>query len=193
MTLDISAARKARPYTRGEYLGRIAWMLASPLFRFSPRPLFGWRRFLLRCFGARVGEQVHVYPSARIIVPWNLDIGDRASIGEHALIYNLGPVRIGARATISHLAHLCAGTHDHSKPALPLLRTPITIGADAWVCAQALVGPNVIVGEGAIVGAGAVAMRNVPAWEIFAGNPATFVKRRELHSTVSPAGRSDGD
>jgi putative colanic acid biosynthesis acetyltransferase WcaF len=155
-------------------------MVAGPLFRLSPRPLFGWRRFLLRCFGARVGGHVHVYPSARITLPWNLDIGDGASIGENALVYNLGPVRIGARATISHLAHLCAGTHDHRDPSLPLLRTPITIGEDAWVCAQALVGPNVTVGEGAIVGAGAVAMRDVPSWTIVAGNPATFVKHREL-------------
>jgi putative colanic acid biosynthesis acetyltransferase WcaF len=137
---------------------------------------------LLRCFGAHVGREVHVYPSARIVIPWNLRIDDSASIGEDALIYNLGPVHIGARATVSHLAHLCAGTHDHRNPALPLLRTPITIGADAWVCSQALVGPNVDIGEGAIVGAGAVAMRDVPPWAIVAGNPAVIVKQRELHS-----------
>ncbi len=183
MSLDIEATRAARPYTRREYLGRVLWALATPLFRFSPRPMFGWRRFLLRCFGAQVGAAVHVYPSARIVIPWNLRIDAGASIGEHALVYNLGQVHIGARATVSHLAHLCAGTHDHRDPTLPLLRTPITIGADAWICAQALVGPNVVVGDGAVVGAGAVAMQNVPAWTIVAGNPAVAVKRRELHET----------
>ena len=110
--LDIEQCRRLRPYNRREYVGRVLWGLATPLFRFSPRPLFGWRRQLLRWFGARIGRNAHVYPSARIYLPWNLTMGDQASIGEWALIYNLGLVSIGDRATISHRAHLCAGTHD---------------------------------------------------------------------------------
>lgn len=179
MSLDINAARAARPYSSKEYLGRVLWMLAQPLFRFSPRPLFGWRRALLRCFGARVGPQVHIYPSVRIEIPWNLSIGAQASLGERVWVYSLGPVTIGARATVSHNAHLCAGSHDYRDPRLPLLRLPIHIGADAWVCAQAFVGPGVTVGEGAVVGAAAVAMRDVEPWTVVAGNPARFVRKRE--------------
>lgn len=142
--------------------------------------MFGWRRFLLRLFGAQVGHQAHVYPSARVYLPWMLTLGEHASIGEWALIYNLGPVTIGNRATISHRAHLCAGTHDYRDPALPLLRLPIEIGAQAWVCADAFVGPGRRVGEGAIVGAAAVVVSDVPDWEIVAGNPAQIIKRRVL-------------
>jgi putative colanic acid biosynthesis acetyltransferase WcaF len=185
VTLDISAARDARPYTRAEYLGRIAWMLAGPLFRFSPRPLFGWRRWLLRCFGARVGRRVHIYPSARIEIPWNLAIGDEASIGERVLVYNLGEVEIGPRATVSHNAHLCAGTHDYRDPSLPLLRLPIRIGADAWICAAAFIAPGSVVGEGAVVGAGSVCGGEVEAWTVVSGNPAVFRKRRELKAATT--------
>ena len=185
MSLDIHAARDARPYSNREYLGRALWALMTPLYRCSPRLLFGWRRFLLRCFGAKVGRAVHIDPSARIEIPWNLDIGDGAAIGAHAWIYSLGPVRIGPRATISHRAHLCAGTHDYTDPALPLLRTGLSIGAEAWVCSDAFVGPGVTVGDGAVVGAAAVAMRDVPAWSVVAGNPARFVKTRELRTTGS--------
>lgn len=182
MKLDISQARASRPYSRAEYLARAAWTLASPLFRFSPRPCFGWRRWLLRRFGARVGAGAHVYPGAVITIPWNLELGAEASVADEALIYSLGPVSIGARATISHRAHLCAGTHDYEDPALPLRREPIRIGADAWICAQALVGPGVTVGEGAVVGAGAVAMEDVPAWRVVNGNPAKVVKERKLRA-----------
>ena len=178
--LDIDSARQARPYSRKEYIGRVLWMLVWPLFRCSPRPLFGWRRFLLRCFGARVGRAVNIYPSARIEIPWNLDIGDASSIGENVLVYSLGPVRIGPRSTISHNAHLCAGSHDYRDPALPLLRLPVTIGADAWVCAQSFVGPGAVVGDGSVVGAGAVVTGEVEPWTVVAGNPARFVKKREL-------------
>lgn len=136
---------------------------------------------MLRLFGAQVGRNAHVYASARVYLPWNLTLGDEASIGEWAVIYNLGPVSIGARATISHRAHLCAGTHDYRNPSLPLLRLPITIGPQAWVCADAFVGPNVRVGDGAVVGAGAVVVRDVEPWQIVAGNPARLVKMRCLN------------
>lgn len=181
--LDIEGCRRLRPYSRGEYLGRILWALTTPLFRLSPRPLFGWRRFLLRLFGAQVGHQVHVYPSAVVYLPWNLTIGDKASIGEWALVYNLGRVTIGARATVSHRAHLCAGTHDYRDPIMPLLRLPIEIGPQAWICADAFIGPNVRIGEGAIVGAAAVVVRDVPNWRIVAGNPAREIKERQLDRT----------
>mgnify|MGYP002280335680 CR=1 FL=1 len=178
--LDIGNCRRQRPYSRREYLGRLLWALVSPLFRWSPRPLFGWRRFLLRLFGARVGRQAHVYPSARIYLPWMLTLGEQASIGEWALIYNLGAVTIGDRATISHRAHLCAGTHDYRDPALPLLRLPIEVGAQAWVCADVFLGPGRRVGEGAIVGAGAVVVSDVPDWTVVGGNPAQPIKKREI-------------
>ncbi len=178
-----------RPYRRSEYIGRILWALTAPLFRLSPRSLFGWRRFLLRLFGAQVGHQVHIYPTALVYLPWNLTIGDRASIGEWALVYNLGRVTIGASATVSHRAHLCAGTHDYRDSVMPLLRLPIEIGPQAWVCADAFVGPNVRIGEGAIVGAAAVVVRDVPAWQIVAGNPARVVKARELKTEDPEPGR----
>lgn len=186
MTLDIEAARAARPYSRREYFGRLLWALATPLFRLSPRLCYGWRRGLLRCFGASVGRQVRIDPSARVVIPWNLQIGDEASLGDRALVYNLGPVSIGARATISHLAHLCAGSHDYQDPRLPLLRMPIQIEADAWVCAQAFVGPGVRIGAGAVVAAGAVVTRSVDPWTVVAGNPARPVKTRTLHAGDRP-------
>jgi len=178
--LDIAANRAARKYSRSELLRRVAWGVFQPLFRFSPRPAFGWRRFVLRLFGAQVGHQVHVYNSAVIYYPWNLEIGDWSAIGEWALIYNLGAIRIGQRTTVSQRAHLCAGTHDYRQAALPLLKPPITIGDQAWICADAFVGPGVQVGDGAVIGARAVVMRDVAPWTIVAGNPARLVGPRQL-------------
>jgi putative colanic acid biosynthesis acetyltransferase WcaF len=178
--LNVEKNRRARKYSSGELARRVLWTLAQPLFRFSPRPFFGWRRFLLRCFGAKVGHSVHVYPTATIYFPWNLEAGDETAIGERALIYNLGRVTLGARVTVSHGAHVCAGTHDHTKPDFPLLRPPIIIGPEAWICADAFVGPGVTIGEGAIVGARAVAIKDVRPWSIVIGNPARETKRRKI-------------
>lgn len=180
--LDIPACRNLRPYSLRDYTLRVLWGLAAPLFHFSPRPCFKWRRNLLCLFGAQVGEGAHVYPSARIYLPWNLSLGKESSIGEWVLIYNLGHVTIGDQATISHRAHLCAGSHDYSDPSLPLLRLPIQIGCQAWVCADAFIGPGRKVGDGAIVGAASVVVEDVLPWQIVAGNPAQFIKMRVMKS-----------
>jgi putative colanic acid biosynthesis acetyltransferase WcaF len=157
-------------------------MVAWPLISLSPRPCFGWRRMLLRCFGAEVGAGVHVYPSTVIYMPWNLRVGPSCAIGEGTLIYNLGLVTIGERVTISHRAHLCAGTHDYTRADLPLLKPPITIGDDSWICTDAFVGPGVTVGAGAVIGARAVAVGDVSAWTVVAGNPARVIGQRQLHA-----------
>lgn len=176
--LDVAANRSARKWTPREQVGRVLWALATPLFRLSPRPLWGWRRTILRIFGAQVGPDVHLYPTTRIAIPWNLTLDDGCAVGDYAILYSLGQIQIGARATISQGAHLCAGTHDIKDPSRPLLKLPIRIGSEAWICAEAFIGPGVVVGDGAIVGARAVAMKNVPAGAIMVGNPARKIERR---------------
>lgn len=175
---DVRANRRAVKYEPKEQLLRVAWSFGRLLFRLTPRPLFGVRRAILRAFGAKVGREVHVYPSAVIYFPWKLEIGEWSAIGEDAFVYNLGPVTIGRSVTISQRAHLCAGTHDYADPAMPLLKPPIRIGSDAWICADAFVGPGVSVGEGAVVGARAVVVKDVPAWSVVVGNPAREIKAR---------------
>jgi putative colanic acid biosynthesis acetyltransferase WcaF len=176
--LAIADNRAARKWTRKELAGRVLWAACGPLFRFSPRLLWGWRCFLLRAFGAKVGRNVQIHPSARIFIPWNLDIGDWSSIGFDALIYNLGPVTIGDKVTVSQRAHLCAGSHDFRDPTMTLLKPPITIGDESWICADAFVGSGVTVGNGSVVGARAVVVNDVQAGAIVGGNPAKVIGQR---------------
>ncbi|RIJ29201.1 LbetaH domain-containing protein [Henriciella algicola] len=178
MAIDIITNRAERKWTRSEQLGRVLWALARPLFRFSPRLFWGWRRMILRLFGAKIGSDVHVYPSVRVTIPWNIEIGDKAAVGDYAILYALGPICIGERATVSQYAHLCAGTHDWRDPAMRLIKAPLVIGNDAWICANAFVGPGVVIGANAIVGAGAVTMKNVDDSTIVVGNPAQVLGKR---------------
>lgn len=168
--------RRVRNWSYPALLARIGWATCRPLFAWSPRLFWGWRRFLLRLFGARIGRAVHIYPTVRILIPWHLAIGDRASVGDHVILYALGPIEIGEDATISQGAHLCAGTHDHRQPTMPLIKAPITIGARAWICADAFVGPGRRVGRGAVVGARAVVTRDVADGVTVAGNPARAIR-----------------
>ena len=177
--LDITANRRAQKWTAKELLGLMLWeTIGSCLFAWSPRLAWGWRRAVLRTFGARVGRAVHIYPSVRIAIPWNLDIRDQAVVGDSAILYSLGLITIGPRATISQYAHLCAGSHDQNAPSFDLMKPPITICAEAWICADAFVGPGVTIGERTILGARAVAMKDIPDEVIAAGNPARLIRKR---------------
>lgn len=181
--LDIAANRSAQKYDTRDIVRRVLWGIGFYLFRYSPRLLYGWRRGLLRAFGASVGKHVRIHPSATIYFPWKFAIGDWSSIGQDAMIYSLGPITIGEKVTVSQRAHLCAGTHDASDPTMPLLKPPIDVGDQAWVCADAFVGPGVTVGEGAVVGARAVAVNDVEKWVIVGGNPARPIKERTLENS----------
>lgn len=175
--IDVVANRKSKKWTSREQVGRVLWMLSEPLFRLSPRPFWGLRRILLRVFGAKVAANVHVYPTVRITIPWNISLGQGCAVGDRAILYALGPITIGARAAISQGAHLCAGTHDIEDPARPLVKSPILIGPDAWIAAEAFIGPGVTVGAGAVVGARAVVMMDVEERFIVVGNPARIIRK----------------
>ncbi len=184
--LDIRRNRATSVYNQREMLGRVLWSFGQWLIRLSPRPCFGWRRFVLRCFGARIRGQVNIYPSTRIYLPWNLSVEDWSAIGEGVLVYNLGPVHIGKKVTVSHGAHLCAGTHDYSRADFPLLRQPIRVEDEAWICAEAFIGPGVTIERGAVIGARAVVTKDVPAWKVVAGNPARSIGQRRMFQQLKP-------
>ncbi len=176
-----AATRIVSPAPRRDKIRRLLWsMVQNTLFRYSFHTWSGWRAFLLRCFGAKIGKNCTIRRTSRVYYPWLLEMGDLACLGDGANAYNLGKITIEERATISQEAYLCAGTHDFSKIEMPLVTKPIIIGKDAWVCARAFVGPGVTIGEGAVVGACAVVMRDVAPWKIVAGNRATVVGERRL-------------
>ena len=177
-------ARGISPYSTREKIGRLLWALVqSTLFRGSFHNWYGFRRFLLTRFGARLAPDVRLRPSVTIECPWNLTMGPNSSAGDHAILYCLGPVTIGRDVSISQYAHLCAGSHDFTKPDMPLLRPPITIEDNVWIAADSFVGPNVTVRQGAILGARASAFKDLDAWTVYGGNPAKPIRARPRPGT----------
>lgn len=141
--------------------------------------MHAWRAMLLRAFGAKMGLNCHFYPGSRIWAPWNLVCADQVTAGDGAEIYNPAPIHLGSHAILSQDAYLCGATHDFDDLAFPLIAFSMNIGAYAWVCARASVGPGVNVSEGAVLGLGAVATRDLEPWGVYAGVPAVKVKERK--------------
>ena len=159
---------------------RALWGVAYLLLvRPSPRPFHAWRRWVLRGFGAQLGPNCRIYAKAEVWAPWNLICADAVIIANGAIVYNPLPIRIGSHGVVSQQAFLCGATHDMDDPAFPMVSSPITLGAYAWVCARATVCPGVNLGEGAVLGLGSVATRDIPPWAVHAGVPARFVRERK--------------
>lgn len=166
---------------------RLLWEIAWALFaKHTPRwCLNGWRCFLLRMFGATIGRRCRVYGGTQIWMPMNLVLGDDCWLDNDVKIYNVDKVVLGSNCVVSAGAFLCTASHDISSTRFELVTKPIELKDGAWCSSNALVLPGVTIGEGAVVGAGAVVTKDVEPWTVVAGNPARFVKKRELRECKS--------
>jgi putative colanic acid biosynthesis acetyltransferase WcaF len=158
-------------------LWNLVWLL---LYRPSPVPLHGWRRFLLRLFGAKVGRGAHPYPSVKIWAPWNLEMGDHSCLSHHVDCYCVDRIRLGAHTTVSQYSFLCTASHDYTDRAMPLITAPITLGEWVWVTAGVFVAPGVTIGDGSVITARSSVFRDIGPWMVAAGNPAEPVKPRRF-------------
>lgn len=166
------------PHSYRNRAARMLWAIVWGLcFRPSPRPFHGWRRSLLRLFGATIEAEAHPYPSAKIWAPWNLTMREGSCLGDHVDCYSVDRITLEPYALVSQYAFLCTASHDYTLPERPVITAPIRIGRGAWVAADAFVGPGVVVGEGAVVGARASAFRSVEPWTVVGGTPARILKK----------------
>lgn len=158
---------------------RVIWCLVYVTL-YRPTPVFAhfWRIFILRLFGARIDPQVYPYPNARIWAPWNLTMRKGSCIAGEVDCYNVAPVMIDVGATVSQKSYLCTASHDFDCPSFTLTGGPIVIGRDAWVAADAFIGPGVSVGGRAVVLARSVVVRDVEPGTVVGGNPSRVLRDR---------------
>ena len=170
-------------------LERLVWnMTWLFLCRFTPVPLHRWRCFMLRCFGAEIGNSVRFYGSADVFLPRHLSIGDHCVIGPKVNLYCVTSIRLESHVMVSQESYLCAATHDHNDQRLPLVAKPIVIQSHSWICARAFVGPGVTVGSDVVVGACAAVFRDVEDRQIVGGNPAKLIRIRDMDESMDSSG-----
>lgn len=158
--------------------------LGAPIVSSNLIPVSAVKCLTLRIFGARIGRGVYAKPGLKVKFPWYLTVGDHCWLGEDAWIDNLAPVTIGSHVCVSQAAYLCTGNHDWTAPNMKLFRRPIVLEDGSWVGARATVCPGVTLRTGAVAAAGSVVTQDIPFYQIWAGNPAAYVRDRVLRSQV---------
>lgn len=172
-----------------EKLAQRIWEMLRPIVSgcspwFARKWRVAWVRFVANWYGGRIrgiSKSCSISRKSRVDYPWNLTIGDKSSIGDRAWVYCLDKITIGKNCCIGEDVKLITGTHDICSSTFDLVSKPIVIKDNVWVATGAYVLPGVTIGEGAVVGAGAVVTKDVEAWTVVGGNPAGFIKKRELH------------
>jgi putative colanic acid biosynthesis acetyltransferase WcaF len=149
------------------------WRLFDSLFfNTSPQFMYGFRRFLLRLFGAKIGKDVLIRSTAKILYPWNISIGDYSWIGEDVILYSIGFISIGSNSVISQKSHICAGSHDYSDPYFTQTSIGIMIDSEVWIASDVFIADGVSIGKKSIIGARSSVFRDIPEFTISFGYPA---------------------
>jgi putative colanic acid biosynthesis acetyltransferase WcaF len=168
-------------YKPGPLIKRVLWLFFGRVFvnTYLPIPIF-IKIFILRLFGAKIGIGVIIKPKVNIKYPWFLEVGDFVWIGEMVWIDNLDLVKIGAHSSLSQGVMLLNGNHDYKKKTFDLIINNIIVEEGVWIGAQCLVTQGVTCGQYSVLGAGSVLSKNLPRLEIWSGNPAQFIRKREI-------------
>jgi putative colanic acid biosynthesis acetyltransferase WcaF len=156
------------------------WLVQAMLFPLTPHFASGMRGWILRRFGATIGQGVLIRPTARFTYPWKISIGDWSWIGDDVVLYSLDQIMIGEHCVISQKSYLCTGSHNNQSTSFDLTTAPITIGNGAWIAADSFVAPGVTIGANAVVGARSTVLRSLPAAQVCWGSPCQVRYAREL-------------
>jgi putative colanic acid biosynthesis acetyltransferase WcaF len=135
---------------------------------------------LLKLYGAKVGKGLVIKPKVRIKYPWHLAIGNDCWIGESVWIDNLAEVILENNVCLSQGALLLTGNHDYTIKSFPYRLGNIIIKEGAWIGAKAVVCPAVCCHEYSILTVNSVATKDLAAFQIYTGNPATRIRERKF-------------
>lgn len=163
---------------KGLIYTQLWWFIQGSLFKLSPKFMYKFRCSILRLFGATIGNNVLIRPSAVITYPWKFTIGDNSWIGDETVIYNLEKIHIGANVAIAHRTYLCTGLHAIDKITFDIEAEPISIEDEVWLTNDVFVGPGVTIGRGSIIGARSSVFDDMPAGMVCFGYPCKPIKQR---------------
>jgi len=156
------------------------WIVQAFFFKTSPQICYGWRRFLLRLFGAKIGKKVIIRPTVKVTYPWKVSIGDYSWIGDDVVLYSLGEIEIGENVVISQKSYICTGSHDYLKEDFPVFEKKIIIEDECWLATDVFVAPGITIKKGTVVGSRSSVYKDLPANKVCIGNPTKIIRDRKI-------------
>lgn len=132
----------------------------------------------VKFYRSRLGDFSYVGPNSYVA---DTEIGKFTSISQDCYI---GGAAHPLHWTGSSLHFYCTNPNEEGVSGSGIRKTyfesfkKTSIGSDVWIGARVLVLAGVSVGDGAVIGAGSVVTKNIPPYEVWAGNPAKKINDR---------------
>ena len=158
----------------------------------------------------RCGQEVKIYPLAKIVKPEVIEIGDYSEIDDFTFIYGGRGIKIGRYTHVASFVSIIGGgelvvgdyadiacgsrivtgtdTYNGGKrmsSALPQEQRNVIVGRiviekDAFIGTNVVIHPNVRIGEGAIVGSNSLVTGDVQPWSVNVGSPCRKIGERPM-------------
>lgn len=149
--------------------------------------LFSLKNKILRLAGVKIGNNVRICSSVKILGDGDLEIGDNVWIGIGTLIVSSksrqnpnAKITIGSNIDIAPRVYIGTGTHiidiNSENIAGEGISYDIIIENGCWICADSTILPGVKVGSKTIVAAKALVNKDLLENSVYAGIPAKFIK-----------------
>ena len=137
--------------------------------------------------GTNIGKYSYIGNDCFMV---NVDIGAFCSIADRVCIGGAGhPIDRVCSSPVFHEGNNVLGVNFQS---FPYEHTPkTTIENDVWIGLGSIVLAGVTIHNGAVIGAGSVVTHDVPAYEIWAGNPARKIRNRFDKETAEKLEKSE--
>ncbi len=187
INLDTKPLVNLRNYKSSNYDGgrsnglvMIWWFVQAISFSLSLHNFNNFRCWLLRLFGAKIGQGVVIRPTARFTYPWKISIGDYSWIGDDVVFYSIDRIEIGSHAVISQKSYLCTASHDFCDPSFPTTTSPIRIENGTWIATDCFVAPGVTIGANTVIGARSSVFRDIPQQQVAWGSPCIARHTRQM-------------
>ncbi|MEM7555797.1 MAG: hormogonium polysaccharide biosynthesis acetyltransferase HpsU [Cyanobacteria bacterium P01_A01_bin.84] len=166
---------------RSSWFVLLWWFVQAVIFPLTLHNMSSLRCNILRLFGARIGKDVLIRPTARFTYPWKISIGDYSWIGDDVVLYSLDQINIGNHCVVSQKSYLCTGSHDIRDRAFGLKTAAINIEDGVWIASDCFISPGVEIGSNAVIGARSSVTSDIPDAKVCWGTPCRPRYDREMN------------
>ena len=150
--------------------------LVLPFFMSIPSRHF--RLFVVGLIINKMGKNASILRNVELVHPKNISIGDNSVINSKVLLDGRGgKLKIGNNVDIAREVNIWTLEHDVDDPEHSTKGADVIINDYVWISSRATILPGVTIGRGAVIASGAVVTKDVPAGELWMGNPAKFVRK----------------
>jgi acetyltransferase-like isoleucine patch superfamily enzyme len=112
-------------------------------------------------------------------------IGEYCRVNPHCVLYSGNGIRLGDHVLVAPHVSIVPTNHAFERRDIPIdqqrhqaSRGGVVIEDDVWIGAQSVILDGAHLERGSIVAAGSIVLGRVPAYQVWGGSPATFLKER---------------